>query len=216
MATLSQLLGSFSNRKAVYDRLGAPQGAYTGSAAQNNWLLQNQSKWGQASAPAAAAPQDPFANLKNQALSSEMLREVTPYEQVNPFSNFFNEDLVRGSFSQLFKPEQERLTGIAEESYNRNVGNLNRNFDQTVNDTTQTYANNGALFGGARRAGINKVNEDRTRGLGDLLTAKTQDDYNRQREFNRNIEEQVQREKAFKNQQYLDEKNRYLTNPKYK
>lgn len=215
MATLSQLLGSFDNRKSVYERLGSPYGAYTGSSQQNNWLLNNQSKWGQGQAAQPAAANS-FDALKDQALQSQMLKEIKPYEEVTPFTNFFNEDLVRGSFSQLFQPEQQRLGELATKAYDTSTGNLNRQFDQTVDTTNQSFANNNALFGGARRASLGKVNEDRTRGLGELLSAKEQEDFNRSREFNRQIEEQVQREKSFKNQQYLDEKNRYLTNPIYK
>lgn len=139
-----------------------------------------------------------------------------PYEEVNPFTNFFNEDLVRGTFSQLFKPEQDRLSQMAQQDYTTATGDVNRNFDTTVRNTNQNYADRGAFFGGVRNAGVNKVNEERDRSLGTLLTNKERTDFDRQREFNRQTEEQVQREKAFKNQQYLDEKNRYLTNPRYK
>lgn len=216
MATLSQLLGSFDNRKQVYDRLGSPFGAYTGNAQQNNWLLQNQSKWGQAGNASAPAAGDPFENLKNQALSSQILKEIRPYEEVNPFTNFFNEQLVRDTFTKLFQPEQQRLSDIASQNYNLGVSNTNRGFDQQIQTTNQNAANRGAFFGGVRGAQVGKVNEERGRSLGELLRTKEQDDFNRTREFNRQTEEQVQREKAFKNQQYLDEKNRYLTNPQYR
>lgn len=220
MATLSQLLGggnTYNKQKEIYERLGSPLGAYTGSYDQNVYLLNNQNRWNSpAPAQTAAAPASPFDSLKQQALSSQMLKEIRPFEEVSPFTDFFRENLVRQSFAQLLQPEQQRLQKIAEDQYGTQTGNLNRTFDRQVDTTNQNYANRGAFFGGVRNAGVGLVNDERNRSLGEALKQKQLEDFNRQRDYTRQLESQVQQEKAFKNQQYLDEKNRYLTNPQYR
>lgn len=191
---------SFEMQKRLYQALGSPKGTYRGDYNQNVFLLDQikRKNFGSLNRPAPApitapAPISPFDALKQQALSDPSLQRVKAFEQVNPFTNFFNEGTTRDSLKQLFRPEFNRVNNQASEVYQQNQGNLN-----------QRFANQGTFFGGARQ-----------RNLMDLTKQNTDQTFLRDREQNRMVEDRVLDERSLKQKEYEDEKTRYLKNPQY-
>lgn len=133
--------------------------------------------------------QNPYDNLKDTALKSDVLGEEIDYELINPFSRFFDPNLAREVVTQAYKGEFDRQNGIsstiyqrakerAAEDYNRQKTNLAeddasyrtkeaKNFERTLSANDQNYANSGAFFGGAREGQRDLISEDRQADLND-------------------------------------------------
>jgi hypothetical protein len=109
------LSGSAGERQSqLYQRLGSPMGAYTGSLDQNLWLLNqiNSGNIGQPTAPTTPTP----------AYTIPTPTAVTPFESVLPYNQVFNQNLIQGLAESQIMPEIQRQQGSALQSYNRNIG----------------------------------------------------------------------------------------------
>lgn len=261
------LTGTAQQRQAqLWARL-RPGEKYVPDEKNNTFLAQQIAKknFG-APAPVQVAPQkapvsnNPFDTLKKTALSNNILKEEIPYEQINPFSQFFNADAARKFIEQTYKSEFEREKGLINDAYNKNKVRSQEDYNTNVNTlnasdqifkrdnalglqkaqtvTNQNLANSGSFYGGVRTGQLKELDDNNNRIVSDyqadfnrrkqaldtqnsrytqdLDYNKTQADFNTNREQNRTIEDQFQREKDVKTEQYLDEKKRYYGNPQYK
>lgn len=95
-------------QKDLYERLGAPMGGYTGSYDQNIWLLNqiNQGNYGAAQAQPQAAAAGGGALIPGTNIPAP--QEVTPFDQVLPFSKVFDPTLINQLAEQQIRPDVER------------------------------------------------------------------------------------------------------------
>lgn len=120
MATLSQTISglgyipgasSFDKQKALYEKLGSPKGGYTGSTAQNLYLLSQLNQKGQGDLQALfnpIQPSTPAPALSPVAQEANAISSKVPmsadFSKVLPFGNFFDEALAReGASAQTRK-----------------------------------------------------------------------------------------------------------------
>ena len=232
MAQLYQLINTipglqgksaFEKQQDLYKRLGG-QGVYTGDINQNTWLLNNINSGKATSALAApapvtaqaVAPSSPYDILKQTALDNQLLKSEVAFEDINPFSKYFNEDLFRQSVAQGIKPEVDRITGnlnAGDQSYRQTE---QRAFQNNVNTLNQNASNTGSFYGGARIAKQNRLADTRNQGLADYSRSFNDQMLNTKRQFDRTIEDQVAAEKLKKTQGYNEEKGTYYKNATYK
>lgn len=215
---------AFEKQADLFRRLGGA-GQYTGSLQQNTWLLNNinngtaQRTLEQTTVPAQAqtqAPLDPYDALKQTALSNNLLKAEQSFEDINPFSNYFNEDLYRQSVRQGLQPEIDRVTGNLKADDLSYRDREQQAFDNNIRALKQGMANKGSFYGGARMGQQRVQTANRNRDLDDYTRDYTNRMIENERGFNRIIEDDTAREKQLKKTGWTEEKTNYYKNPNYK
>lgn len=109
----------YNKQKEIYNALGAPLGNYMGTAAQNNWLLNNQGSWDKAVAGTArkagngkvvATTQGQPGLLKKyaNAVLPEKIYTPTPFEQLVPYESVVNPEAINNFAYSRVNPEVDR------------------------------------------------------------------------------------------------------------
>lgn len=146
----SGVWGAYANQKKIYEGLGSPLGPYTGSAAQNMWLLNNQDKWdavmggGQQQQQQQTNTNQETGNAADE-IADELTKDVRTPEDFNliaPKDQLINEELIKGFGEQQANPESYANSSAA---YNALRNSM--------------YATGGQRFSAQRAAQQNLLNQ---------------------------------------------------------
>ncbi len=169
-------------------------------------------------APVGVAPTqpkpsgNPFDNMKNAFASSGVLKQTESFEQLNPFSNYFNANLAKQKedfFKNKFQFETDRENNLFNEedkSFRRNELDAYTNNQNALN---QNLANNGAMFGGVAQFQRNDLDTKRTNGLNDYMRNFNDRKLMLERnQFNR-VDDSVKNEEQLAQRRYEEDKNKF-------
>ncbi len=188
---------------------------YNGSSSQNNMLLKNLggARGTATIAPKpAAAPADWASSMKTAFSESDLLKAGARYEEINPWSQFFNEERAkqtRDKITNIYKPDFDR------QNEDRAYGDQTFRRDNTIafNDNMSTTRNNlaanGALFGGVRQGVENKLNTSNNNYMADYQRRFETEKFNAGRQQNRTIEQGMSTEEGIAKTEYNEKKNKF-------
>lgn len=142
------LTGSaYQRQKQLYERLGSPQGPYSGSAAQNNWLVGKINS-GQTGVPTPAAPTAPVATTPAQTTQQALANQyaepavktgtaAAASPKMGSMTSYWDQLIpqARASATQVVDPEVQRgyntdVYGLLNQLANTGAGSFGRGWGQ--------------------------------------------------------------------------------------